>query len=169
MGAVQFILGCVPDFSLSFEVLLPTCVCVGHRYRSTYTIRALSLLATWVLPALSFGALSHIGHWLLSISAAVKREDPKDTTACQFPTRLNVHLRSAAMWCAASCVLQCATSTSRTCFPKSGHRPVGYSRQARSLISLQEASAPSAENCCGACALADTWINASLLPNWFQV
>ena len=56
-----------------------------------------------------------------------------------------------------------------TCFPKSGHRPIGYSRQARSLISLQEASAPSAENCCGACALAHTWINASLLPNWLQV
>ena len=121
MGAAQFILGCVPDVSLSFEVLLPTCVCVGHRYRSTYTIRALSLLATWVLPAFSFGAMSHIGRWLLSISAAVKREDPKDTTACQFPTRLNVHLRSAAMWCAASCVLRCATSTSRNMFPKSGH------------------------------------------------
>ena len=56
-----------------------------------------------------------------------------------------------------------------TCFPKNGHRPIGYSRQARSLIFLQETSAPSAENCCGACALADTWINASLLPNWLQV
>ena len=44
-----------------------------------------------------------------------------------------------------------------------------YSRQARRLISLQKASAPSAENCCGACALADTWVNASLLPNWLQV